>query len=245
MLKNKENKTEKFENYDLSISDLMSGLCGVFLLFLSIAVLQLNKQRVEYKKKNEVAQKYIAMQEELYDDLLVEFRELKKKNIEITPDLTFHFKDVDVLFNKDSAALKAAFKSILQDFFPRLIKILSSKKYKNAVEEIRIEGHTARNPLQNKAEDYKSGMLLSQERVMNVLLYCIENIPLSSNKKKHSTLLEWVRRRIIAAGFSNSHPVKINNIVDNASSRRVEIKIKTKAESVINSISKLGKEEPL
>src|SRR5215472_5781181 len=39
--------------------------------------------------------------------------------------------------------LKPEFQAILQDFFPRYVRILTSSKYRDAISEVRIEGHTS------------------------------------------------------------------------------------------------------
>jgi hypothetical protein len=41
------------------------------------------------------------------------------------------------------AALKPQFARILDDFFPRYARILASQKYRESIEEIRVEGHTS------------------------------------------------------------------------------------------------------
>jgi len=43
------------------------------------------------------------------------------------------------LFAQGSSELKPAFKDILNDFFPRYVRILTSPKYRDAITEIRIE----------------------------------------------------------------------------------------------------------
>lgn len=240
-MKSKNNRINEFTNsYDLSISDLMSALCCIFLLFLAITVLQLNKQKAEYTAKNELADKYRTMQTSLYAELNDDFlKDIDDWNIEVTPDLTIHFKNTDVLFDGDSFELKDSFKKILQDLFPRLIDIISQEKYRDSILEIRIEGHTARID-SNAEKDYKDGILLSQQRTTNVLLHCLQNTKLNVKKIGDEDAMQWVRERIAAIGYSNSIPVyNEDGTRNNAASRRVEIKIKTKAESVITDIQGL------
>ena len=57
-----------------------------------------------------------------------------------TEDLILTFQGPEVLFDTGKADLKPRFKQILQDFFPRYVKIITSPKYKNSIQEIRIEG---------------------------------------------------------------------------------------------------------
>lgn len=238
----KKNKLSDFSNnYDLSISDLMSALCCIFLLFLAITVLQLNTAKAEYAAKNELADKYIDMQYSLYQNLNEEFyEELKKWNVEITPDLTFHFSNADVLFNKDSAELTKGFKQLLDDFFPKMIAIISQEKFRDEILEIRIEGHTAIVARVDPALDYRTGMRLSQDRTTAVLLYCLQETELENEFVGEQETIKWVRERIAAIGYSNSIPVlDEKGNPDLNKSRRVEIKIKTKAENVITNMQGL------
>lgn len=237
-------KTESSSSsFELSISDLMAALCSIFLLFLVVTVIKLNQQKAEYTAKNGVAENYRSMQSSLYQDLQEEFQEnLSEWNIEITPDLTFHFKDADTLFESEKSDLQWRFTEILDNLFPRLVKVISSPKYVNEIQEIRIEGHTAKNPNLSLADDYRTGMELSQQRTTAVLLYCIENTKLPFEKIQGEDSLEWVRKRIVAIGYSNSIPIASNFTKEEKKmNRRVEIKIKTKAEDAITEIQNLGK----
>lgn len=218
--------------FDLSISDLMSALCGIFALIMITVVVQLNTTKAEYIAKNQKAEEYYSMQHDLYEELNKEFeKDLKKWNAEITPDLTIRFKDSNVLFEPWKANLKPDFQKILNDFFPRLIIILEKEPYKEEIEEIRIEGHTAREGRKSLNQDYKEGMELSQERTREVMLHCLGTLK--------NTDREWVQSNIAAIGYSLSRPVrnKDNNEINWEASRRVEFKIKTKAEKVIEEMA--------
>ena len=216
--------------FDLSISDLMSALCGIFALIMITAVVQLNTTKAEYFEKNQKAEEYYSMQEELYDDLFKEFEDdMEKWNGKIEKDLTIRFQDSNVLFEPFKSDLKPAFQNILTNFFPRLINILTKETYKNEIDEIRIEGHTAREQNKDFNQDYKEGMELSQERTREVMLYCLNML---------NTNREWVQSNIAAIGYSLSRPVlNADNEINWEASRRVEFKIKTKAEKVIEELA--------
>ena len=57
--------------------------------------------------------------------------------------LSVVFKEPDILFEKGKYKIKPRFKMILNDFFPRYINVLSSKKFRKNVASIRVEGHTS------------------------------------------------------------------------------------------------------
>ncbi len=230
-------------SYDLSISDLMAALSSIFLLFLTVTIIRLNQQKAEYTAKNNVAENYRNMQASLYEDLYKEFnKDFEKWNLTLTPDLTFHFQDKDTLFTPDKSELQPRFQVVLDEFFPRLINVISKNKYVNEISEIRIEGHTAKNHKQTLEEDYRTGMELSQERTREVLFYCLQNTKLLENKIKNENSIEWVRKHIAAIGYSNSIPVTDEKgEIDWNKSRRVEFKIKTNAESIITEIQNISR----
>ncbi len=230
-MRTRKQYTEKdTSNFDLSISDLMSALCGLFTLIMICVIIQLNTTKAEYLAKNQKAEAYYSKQNDLYNDLNEEFKnDLQKWNAEITKDLTIRFKDSNVLFEPWKAELRSAFKDILSNFFPRLIVILEKQTYKDEIEEIRIEGHTARENGKSYNQDYKEGMELSQERTREVMLFCLDRL---SNEDR-----EWVQSNIAAIGYSLSRPVQENGVINWDDSRRVEFKIKTTAEKVIEELA--------
>tara|TARA_R110000868_G_scaffold108953_4_gene296920 strand:- start:200 stop:898 length:699 start_codon:yes stop_codon:yes gene_type:complete len=219
------------ESQWLPISDLMSVLMMVFLL---IAVSYMLKVYLEKEKIQEVAVTYNKLQNELYDDLNLEFQEdLKKWNAEIDKaSLSVRFKSPDILFDMGSANLKPEFKSILADFFPRFIAILHKDDYRNDIDEIRIEGHTSSYWRAETTEDkaYIYNMELSQNRTRNVLDYVLRN-------EKDDELVKWIRLNVTANGLSSSKLIFNDDGTQNRElSRRVEFRVKTNAEKRIAKI---------
>ena len=121
--------------------------------------------------------------------------------------------------------------------------------YKNEIEEIRIEGFTAPDKTDPYGEgsehDYTSGIELSQERTMNVLLYCLEhtNYSQENDPKKKEAEKEWIRKHIVSNGYSLSRPLGSDGkLIDEnrklsdgekAASRRVEFRIKTNSDKIV------------
>tara|TARA_R110002111_G_scaffold194336_1_gene260524 strand:- start:150 stop:848 length:699 start_codon:yes stop_codon:yes gene_type:complete len=219
------------ESQWLPISDLMSVLMMVFLL---IAVSYMLKVYLEKEKIQEVAVTYNKLQNELYEDLSLEFEEdLKKWNAEIDKaSLSVRFKSPEILFDMGSANLKPEFKSILVDFFPRFIAILHKDNYRNDIDEIRIEGHTSSYWRAGTTEDkaYIFNMELSQNRTRNVLDYVLRNEP-------NEDLVKWIRLNVTANGLSSSKLIYNEDGTQNRElSRRVEFRVKTNAEKRIAKI---------
>ena len=98
-----------------------------------------------------------------------EFKDdLTKWNAEIDEQtLTLRFKEPDILFGVGSDLLTPKFQQILNDFLPRYIAVISQDKYKDYIEEIRIEGHTY--PFwagaENRNQEYLNNMILSQSQI--------------------------------------------------------------------------------
>lgn len=219
------------ESQWLPISDLMSVLMMIFLL---IAISYMLKVYLEKEKIQEVAITYNRLQNELYQDLNTEFEDdLKKWNAVIDKkNLSVRFTAPEVLFDMGSSKLKLEFKEILRDFFPRFVNILHNEKYRNDIEEIRIEGHTSSywRTKTSMNDAYIFNMELSQDRTRNVLDYLLNN-------QKDTILAEWIRLNVTANGLSSSKLVKDDNGKEARElSRRVEFRVKTNAEQKIAKI---------
>lgn len=209
-------------DFNLSISDMMSALCAIFVLLCIGIILQLKQ----------VSEHYVNTKYTLYKDLTKEFSaDLEKWNAEIDAEnLSIRFKDPNVLFVMNKSDLRNSYKQILDDFFPRLLNVVSN--YENLIEEIRIEGHSseARQAIQSgrvtERQDYDAGMALSQSRTRSVLSYCLNDTNYPESRK-------WIRSKIVAIGYSKSHPIEINGQIDWEASRRVEFRIKLNSDNEI------------
>lgn len=213
------------------ISDLMSVLMMVFILIAVSFMLEISVDRDEIK---DVAESYITLQEELYNELYQEFKDdLVKWNAELDKEsISIRFKSPEILFDNGSSEIKPEFEYILSDFFPRFTRILYDQKYRADIEEIRIEGHTSKYWSKTTTVDqaYILNMRLSQDRTRNVL-------QLTMGLIEDPVKLAWVRMNLTANGLSSSKPFVEKSGKENQElSRRVEFRVKTNAESKINEI---------
>lgn len=217
---------EDDNQFSLSTGDLMAALLLIFVLLLIGTMLRLQE---EFDSKSDIAERYKELQIELYNDLYDEFeKDLVKWDAEIDSTLTIRFKEPDVLFDAGSSNLKNSFSDILNDFFPRYIKVLQNQKYIDHIEEIRIEGHTSIEGRygMDEQEAYFYNMELSQDRTRSVLQYCLT---LLDNDKEL-----WTRKRATANGLSSVKPIAENETESGRKqNRRVEFRIKTDAEEQI------------
>jgi len=223
------------------LADLMTVLMIIFL-FLSLAYMRGAKKRME---KDHIINDYKNSKVQLLGELKFEFNEdFKKTNWDAqldTTDLSIRFMNEKILFDFDKSEMKDEFKDILRAFFPRYLKIILQKKYVDRIAEVRIEGHTSTEG------GYIYNLKLSQDRTRNVMAFlldldCYKNLD-STDKKR----LEYL---LTANGLSYGRSVDRNGVLtykskdsaDNARCRRVEFKIVTNSEDLINkSLDKINK----
>lgn len=213
----------------ISISDMMSGL---MMIFLFIAVSYMLKILREKEQIKEIAVTYNRLQTDLYTDLEREFHDdLPKWNAVIDrQSLSVRFESPDVLFQRGDFVIKLVFRDILADFFPRYLTILTGKKYREDIDEIRIEGHTSSEWRFDVPPDvaYLRNMELSQNRTRSVLEYVLSlpNEQVSSEK-------DWLKKYLTANGLSSSKIILVSGDEDKDASRRVEFRVRTNAEKRI------------
>ena len=220
------------EEHWIPLSDLMTGL---MMLFMLIAVIFMVKVEADAKKITNIALIYNAMKAELYLDLRDEFEsDLTKWGAELDIDLTVRFKEPEVLFDTGRDSLKPRFVQILDDFFPRYVKILANEKYRKSIEEIRIEGHTSSvwHGAKSRDDAYFLNMALSQSRTRSVLQYALTRPAVSDQR-------DWLRGRVTANGLSSSKTIMGAGGAENQEgSQRVEFRVRTNADERIAEILK-------
>ncbi|KZZ44405.1 MAG: OmpA family protein [Saccharospirillaceae bacterium] len=228
-----ENELEQLkeqEGHWVAVSDLMAGLMMVFMLISIIFMVNVETER---NKIRDIAVLYDHLRTQLYDDLNHEFApDMKRWGAELDKDLAFRFNNTDVLFDQGEAELKPEFADILADFFPRYVNIITQPKYRDDILEVRIEGHTssAWSGAATADDAYIRNMDLSQERTRTTLGYVLGLNKVSDNK-------EWLKSHLTANGLSSAKVVRADNGDENAeSSRRVEFRVRTDADSRIATI---------
>ena len=213
----------------ISVSDMMTGLMMVFLFIAVVFMERVNAEKEVVKKIAETQEEY---QVDLYRSLVIEFKdELSKWNAEVLADTTVRFNEPDVLFNVGSKAIKPRFEAILSEFFPRYISVLANEKFRGNIEEVRIEGHTSSAWEDSKTleERYLNNAQLSQARSFTILDFCFRLPTITPYQS-------WLTTVLRANGLAFANPVLVGGVEDQALSRRVEFKVKTKASEKIDQI---------
>ena len=228
---------EPKEEHWIPLSDLMTGLMMIFML---IAVMYMVKVEADAKRVKDIAVLYDEIKLDLYLDLQKEFAmDLSKWGAELDKDLTLRFKEPDVLFDVGKDSLKPRFAQILDDFFPRYVKIISSKKYRDSVDEIRIEGHTSSvwRGAPSKDDAYFLNMALSQSRTRSVLQYVLSRPTVSQEQ-------DWLRKNLTANGLSSSKLIMRPDGSENSEgSQRVEFRVRTNADERMTEILRTVRNE--
>ncbi len=216
----------------VSYTDLMTGLMVIFM-FIAINYIV---QFIEYK----------FVEEDIYNALMEEFdKEIGENEISLSPNGTITFNPPEQnLFASGSARLSASFTSSLDEFIPRYLKQITEEDKIDKIKEIRIEGHTDAMPPKTNEDSYEYNLNLSSERAQNVLKYVRSHPSYSGLTDEVKSKLEFL---FTANGLSFSRALNANGkiaaldslkTIDNQLSRRVEFRIVTSNESLIESIYK-------
>ena len=220
-----------YHNEDSSWAVVAGVTFLLMLIFLFISIGYMTDAIEDRNRITAVTDSYEKIQIELTNDLKEEFsHNLKEWNATFDPSsLSIRFEYPEILFQVGSAELNEKFKTILNNFFPRFLQILNDPKYKDDIEEIRIEGHTSSEweGESSPRQAYFNNMELSQNRTRKVLEYLLSNI-------QDENLFNWTKKFVTANGLSSSKPIYTpEGIEDKIHSRRVEFRIKTNTEKQI------------
>ena len=206
---------------------MMSGLMLVFLFIAIGFMIEVQSQKDEMKN---VAKSYRDSKANLNEVLYEEFEEdLRKWDAEITKDNAVVFNSPKVLFEVNKSDINSEFKSILEEFFPRYISIITSAQYKDEIQELRVEGHTSDEwgKSTSKKEIYLNNMKLSQKRSFEVLSFCysLDDDILKENRA-------WLQDNFRASGMAFA------KLKENSNARRVEFTLQMKSEDKVYQILK-------
>jgi outer membrane protein OmpA-like peptidoglycan-associated protein len=226
------------ESHWIPLADLMTVLMIMFL-FVSISFMfNLKKQS---DKNKSVINEFQKSKKELLKELDIEFNEdfksTKWNAVIDSNNLSIRFVNEAVMFDNNKSELKEEFRNILNDFFPRYLKIILQKKYVDKIAEVRIEGHTS------EIGGYDLNLKLSQERTIEVVTYLRNLIAYKSlNEEQTERMLYWLTANGLSSGRTidkNGEYTYISKLKpDEVKCRRVEFRIVTASDKIINKFSK-------
>lgn len=228
------NKHKQVENHWMSISDMMSALMIIFLFIAISFMIKVNEQKKDMDKiiresKQVKIEIYEALNKEFRDDFSQWGAELDQKTLSV------RFKEPDVLFKPNSSRIEEKFIVILDDFFPRYLKVLNNPKFRDSIQEVRIEGHTSSEWRSDLGTDiaYLENMRLSQERARSVLTY-VFGLKLPEQR-------DWLIKHLTANGVSFSQRIENDGKENFEKSRRVEFRIRTNADEKMTQLEDKAK----
>ena len=201
------------------------------MVFLLISIALMRNAFLDRDRMREVAVAYRESQVAINNALQDEFTgDLENWDAAIISDsLVFEFRSPEVLFEAGSTTLRPRFVAILDDFFPRYLKVLL--QFDTVIDEVRIEGHTSSDWGAATADEaYFNNMRLSQGRTRSVLEH-VYALPAATTDRS------WVKLKVAAVGLSSSRPVvDPDGGEDPERSRRVLFRVVTNAETQIRTI---------
>ena len=225
-------------NVWMSVSDLMTGLMVIFLFVAIAYMIQVNENQT-------VLVDYVETKNHLHDKLVQEYEgDTAKWQMAVGKDLSMKFNNPQVLFATGSYQITPTFCKILDQFIPRYLDILLNDSLSNRIQEIRIEGHTDDVPApQFDPDPFMANVKLSQLRSYSVLEY-IKNRPFY--QKYSDTQRRKLEFWFTANGLSYGKSVDSNGeytavsgkLINRDKSRRVEFRIVTSGEEVLENFVK-------
>lgn len=227
----------KKESHWIPLADLMTVLMVIFL-FMSISYMALVEKR--QKEQNQIFKDYEDSKVALYNELKDAFKnDFAKWNLKLDNDLSIKFTNPQVLFGTGSSDITSYFQTILTDFIPKYLNVVLQEKYRDKIAEIRIEGHTDTIPMGLTDDPYIDNMKLSQDRARNVLAFLrTQNSFINLQPTQKERLQYWLTANGLSYGRTVDKDFKISfdskKRIDNDKSRRVEFRIVTTSEAIIN-----------
>ena len=203
------------------------------------ATLIIQQQKLdEAAAKLEEQQLALASQAERIDDLIgirtTMIRELSSSltaaNMKATvdPNTGDIVLDSSVFFETGKSTIKEEGQELLNRFIPVYLNVLLQDKYSNYLGEIIIEGHT------DSTGTYENNLKLSQDRALQVALYCL-NMPSLTRDQKLK-----LQEILTAKGRSYSDLVyTADGKEDPDASRRVEFKFSLKDAEMIEEMNRI------
>lgn len=220
----------------ISLSDMMTWLMLVFLL---ISVLVISEIQEKDKSKNKILIEYFNTRDDLYKDLKESFKGNEEEWwMTISNDLSVKFGNPDILFKPNSKNLTQWFKDILDQFLPKYISIINNNKYDWKIKEIRIEGHA----WNCSDSEYMYCLDLSQWRSNSVLEYWFKNWTYKNLSFEDQDKMRFLITSNWMSNWKNldsywEYTFFSKNSVDAKRSRRVEFRIISNSENLINELS--------
>ena len=193
---------------------------------LEAATIQLQEQKDLLNAQALRIDKLIGMRTTMIQDLS---NSLSAANLKaaVDPATGDIMLDSAVFFETGKAAIREEGKALLDRFIPVYLDVLLRDEYADYLGEIIIEGHT------DSSGSYESNLKLSQDRALQVALYCLK-MPSLTSAQKHQ-----LQKILTAKGRSYADLIYVNGVEDPEASRRVEFKFSLKDSEMIEEMNRI------
>lgn len=224
-----ENMEENPPEYWMSFSDMMSSLLMIFILFLTLAMLQLTRQEEQLIAREDEVDKIIGVRQLIVEELRSEF-ENSNLDIDIDPETgAITFSD-GVFFDYNEDGIKDLGREYLRDFIPQYIGVILNDKNRNHISEIIVEGHT------DDQGSYMYNLELSQRRAFSVAKFILSDDLVNIKEFEKETLQEI----LTANGRSYTSPIRDSEgLILDDKCRRVEFKFRLRDEEMIHRMKEI------
>jgi flagellar motor protein MotB len=191
------------------------------------------------------------IKDEMYNTITEKMiNELEKNNVKLGKDLSLKFfnndkNNKDVLFETGAEEMTDNFKTKVSEIWPLYQNIIAQDTFLNYISEIRIEGHTDTLPPKNSiSNSYEYNLNLSSLRAQQVLKFIKDQpsyLSLDSTKKSRLQYLLTANGMSYSRALNDSNEVAYlsnNKSINQDKSRRVEFRIVTTNQKLIESLIK-------
>ncbi len=215
----------KLEDQEKTLSDLQIVLSSKEA-DLEAATIQLQEQKDLLNAQALRIDKLIGIRSTMIQDLS---NSLSAANLKaaVDPNTGDIMLDSAVFFETGSSEIRQEGKDLLDRFIPVYLDVLLRDQYSDYLGEIIIEGHT------DSKGSYESNLKLSQNRALQVALYCLKMPSLSSAQKQQ------LQKILTAKGRSYADLIYVNGVEDAEASRRVEFKFSLKDAEMIEEMNRI------
>jgi outer membrane protein OmpA-like peptidoglycan-associated protein len=203
----------------ISYSDLFSALLLIFVLLLSLVLLQYT---YAFQSKETKLKEIIGIKAKIVEDLVKAFKELNLE-IQVDPNSGAIIINNDILFNYDDYRLSSEGKNVLLKVINTYLNVILKPEYEPYISSFYIEGHS------DPTGSYEYNIDLSLKRAYEVFKY----LKINSNVIPYQNIFF---KKLVVSGQGYNNPIIENGVINYKKSRRVEIKFMLKDQEMIKEI---------
>ncbi len=211
-------------------------MTALMMVFLLIAIIYVSEVQEKREEENKLITEYNQSKKDIHDELNSAFKDkFQEWDMVLDDDLSIKFNNPDVLFERFDANLTDKYKRVLDEFIPTYLSIINKTEYREDIKEVRIEGHTA-----DYDNRYMDSIRLSQDRSNSVLSYIFDSEYFKNLGYNDKIQLQfWLTSN--GLGYGRAIDDDGTFVIDSrngisAKSRRVEFKIVTSSESLVETL---------